>query len=61
MKFLAVVLACVFAFSSAIVTRDLPLIKTLAMPENYKDYQKALFLHGRLPLRAEELDPPRHQ
>ncbi|KAG0341401.1 hypothetical protein BG000_009205 [Podila horticola] len=47
MKFLTVALACIVAAASAdIVTRDLPFIKTLSMPNNYKDYQQPYTYHG---------------
>ncbi|KAG0040326.1 hypothetical protein BGZ82_003631 [Podila clonocystis] len=40
MKLLTIALACVVASSSAIVTRDLPFIKMMDMPEKYKDFQE---------------------
>ncbi|KAG0027767.1 hypothetical protein BGZ81_005296 [Podila clonocystis] len=40
MKLLTIAFACVVASSSAVVTRDLPYIRTMDMPENNKDFQE---------------------
>ena len=47
MKFLTVALACIVAAASAdFVTRDVPFLKTLSVPANYKDFNKPYSYHG---------------
>ncbi|KAF9352669.1 hypothetical protein BGX26_009553 [Mortierella sp. AD094] len=41
-----ILLGCAIASATAIVTRDVPFIKTLSVPQNFIDYQKPYTYYG---------------